>query len=201
MKNVILLPLLLLSVLSCEKNIEPMMEEELFEKDEDFCYLNVCDWEGYTSLSLINGDSEWEAKHCWFGNLNNGTTIIHLSRLNDACFLREDIRIANVALELGKVKISSNWPFVGGMRDSLQAIFDTYVADGDAGSEQYRLYEIENFDHYLEIDFISESRNIIEGSYQLYFVLDPNGPPKLSGPERPDTLIFTNGRFRAGKFF
>lgn len=79
--NGIMTAIFFLSVFSCSK------------EEEEICYLGICDWGDCQSQSILNGSIQWKAQYCWFGELNNGKTIIGLNFTNEFGELREKILV------------------------------------------------------------------------------------------------------------
>ena len=169
------------------------------KQDDQNCYLNLCvNWEDYQSQATLNNDIPWSAQHCWFGDLNNGKTIIHLDFSNQFGELREKIRIRDFDLRSESIDLTAAWGIWTPDFREPTSHFDTYVADGDASTEFYDLFDSEGFENYVKIIHISGDSLEVEGEYQLFFVLSQDSPSKFD-ESRPDTLIFTDGVFRARK--
>lgn len=178
MKNIFLLVFIILFCCACNK-------EELEPK---------IDWSVYQSEAVLNDSLRWYADVSWTSKLNSGKRIIQFDVFNEYRELREKIRIRDFNLKVGDIPLSYGWR--GSDPKEPSAYFDTFIADGDASTEFYDLFDKEGFDNYVKINHISADSLEIEGEYQLFFVISEDSPSKFD-KTRPDTLAFTNGVFKA----
>jgi len=174
--------ILLFAICSCSKNDEGI------------------DWSNYQSTALLNDTISWSAEQCWFGPYVpvKNEIGINLNHSNSFGELREQIVFSKLPLTVEKIPlkyIRRGSPVVEPI-----AAFNTFTSDGDAATEGYDLLErlsIDNYiDNYITIDWISEDSTEISGTYQLTLIISQKSPPKLI-ESRPDTLVYTNGTFKA----
>lgn len=124
---------------------------------------------------------------------------IELFERDNNCFLKDIISLKNLPLAKGDT-IIIKYSYLG-----LSTEFETaslYINDDDAVIEQYDILEGKGLKNWVYVDYISPDTTYIEGRFNLSFVTTYK--PYLTGererwddPNRPDTLHFTDGVFKA----
>ncbi len=150
------------------------------------------DWLQYESTAIINDSILWEANTAWFVEEEDEKLFVwlnHSINLSGHLAGREAIRIKDFPFQKGKHNLE--YRRLGEKDGVPTAYFNTFAADGDVVSGSYELLEKEFFNNYIQIDSILADSSHIEGRYQLAFLISKPNPPN------PDTLIITNGEFKA----
>jgi len=124
---------------------------------------------------------------------------ITLLELDDECFIKDFLALKYLPLKMDDT-IYIKYSYLGLATDFATASF--YIADDDVTIEQYDILEGEGISNWVYIDFINFDTTEINGTFNLSFITTYK--PYLTGekerwddPNRPDTLHFTNGEFRA----
>ncbi len=161
----------------------------------------MIDWGRYRSTATLNGNKEWTANKCWFDYYGSRGDVVYLllDYTNNHGLVRERIAFVFYRDILGTtlLKHEKRGGEIAARKPS--SYFDTFGEDlyRYTGTGIYDLFEKEGFENYIRIDRISEDGKEIEGVYQLAFVISQGSRPPELDPSRPDTLIFTDGVFKA----
>jgi hypothetical protein len=118
---------------------------------------------------------------------------------DELCFNKVLIGINNIPLQTNDT-IFLKYSFHGFSSEYETASY--YILDDDALYEQYDLLEGESVSNWLIIESINVDTSIIEGKFNLSFVTTnikylTGEKERWDDPNRPDTLHFTNGEFKA----
>lgn len=124
---------------------------------------------------------------------------ISLFELDDNCIQKDLLGLKYLPM-ISKDTILINYSYLGLSNEFAGASF--LILDDDALIEQYDILESKGLKNWVFVDYISPDTTYIEGRFNLSFVTTYE--PYLTGererwddPNRPDTLHFTNGEFRA----
>ena len=129
----------------------------------------------------------------------NKLKTISMSKINERCIEKSDLVISNIDIRI-KDTITIKYSSWGLSRDFETSSY--HITDHDAGIETYHLLEGEGIRNWLLIESINSDTTEIKGRFQLSYVTAYeeylNGErERWDDPNRPDTLHFTDGEFRA----
>jgi hypothetical protein len=154
--------------------------DHFYDMGECRAVTNYKDWNTYARYRILGSDSSRISFD--FHRVPQGgceqTETIHL--LFYTLQLEDDQK--PLVLYLDKLPTAGLYTHGGG----YDTISELYILDPDKESVVY-------------IDSFDPDKEEITGTFELHFVFDETGPPKYD-KNRPDTLSFKNGTFRAAKY-
>lgn len=180
MKKLLVLVLLVLALSTCRKE-EGFDEYGFF--GEGTAYLNGAAWSGKTGVFFTD---VFCAPDSCIG--------IKLLYRNKNGYLRGDITLNHVPLQVGRQTLNYAWPVSQDVYCALS--YSTWADDGDIVTGDYSVFE-QNDSNYLEILELNLKTGDISGRFQAAVARHEFWTP---AGQVPDTIRITEGVFR-GRIF
>lgn len=161
---------------------------------KDPAYLVIPDPDASNSeaSALLNGE-EWYAYMNWDTKLYSprDTYAFYFAVTQDN-ILRQKLTFDQIPLKVGLYPLSESIPGIWDDHISTGR-FGTFLEDGDVVGERYHSSSDTAF-HFFILDRYDPIKQEVEGRFQIELIKDPlrNFFPGVT----PDTLRFTNGRFK-----
>ncbi|MBX2928114.1 MAG: hypothetical protein KF852_09790 [Saprospiraceae bacterium] len=172
--------LLLLVVSSCKK-------EELSYPDPNA---------GNAHVSALRNGEDWYGYLGWLPfEFTQKDTVEFVFFVTEDNIIRQTLGFYRIPLKTGQhlLSLAGRGMLLG---QFSYGSFSTYLGDGDVGGEIYHTSSDTAF-HFFAIDTYDLATGVVEGRFQVELIKDPL---RDIFPDTPDTLRFTDGKFKGIAF-
>ncbi len=189
-KKFLKVALLLLSLVACQRDQEPVLFQP-YSGTYIQAKLNGVDWHSQFERSGWVMDAQAPKGPATALECSDGFYWVLLRQVNRAGSLRTEIGVQTYQFSPKRYSLSPRNPSGTGNACIPFALFSTL--EGDVGTGSFDLKP--DADNYLTIEKFDPEQRFIEGTFQMTFA--PTSIGKYSIFTATDTLRFTEGRFRA----